>query len=165
MNKAAYFIVVLLALCLVSGCGTVPKQFKAEVSDIKSRVDILETRVEGVETKTSDVERMASEQARAIEDMKAKPVETNISIKHRSGRKSKESIKDIQTCLKNAGFYSGKIDGVKGKQTRKAIREFQEANGLKADGVVGPKTWDSLSKYMSGAGPAATGTEEGASTK
>ena len=164
MKKAAYLIVVLLALCLVSGCSSVPKQFKAEVSDIKTRVDTLETRVEGVETKTADVERMSSDQARAIDDLKSKPVAgTNFSVKNRSGGKS--NVRDIQTCLKNAGFYNGKIDGVKGKQTRKAIREFQESNGLKADGVVGPKTWDALSKYMSGAGPAATGTEEGASTK
>ena len=165
MKKVSYFIIAFLSLCLISGCGTVPKKFKAEVSDIKSRVDTLETRVEGVETKTSDVERMSSEQARTIEDMKSRPVSTNISIKSRSGVKSNESVKDIQTCLKNAGFYSGKIDGIKGKQTRKAIKEFQESNGLKADGVAGPKTWDALSKYMSGAGPAATGTEEGASTK
>ena len=85
MKKAAYLMVALLALCLISGCETVPKKFKAEVSDIKSRVDTLETRVEGVETKTADVERMSSEQARAIEDLKAKPIETNVSIKHRSG--------------------------------------------------------------------------------
>jgi len=165
MKKFAYLAVVLLALCLVSGCSSVPKQFKAEVSDIKSRVDTLETRVEGVETKAADVERMSSEQARAIEDMKSKPAATNVSIKHRSGSRSKESVRDTQTCLKNAGFYNGKIDGVKGRQTRKAIKDFQEANGLKADGVVGPKTWDALSKYMSGAGPAAAGIEEGASTK
>ena len=108
---------------------------------------------------------MSSEQAKAIEDMKSKPVGTNVSIKHRSGSKSKESIKDIQASLKNAGFYNGKIDGIKGRQTRKAIRDFQEANGLKADGVAGPKTREALSKYTSGAGPADAGTEEGASTK
>ncbi|MCX5680435.1 MAG: hypothetical protein NTZ95_07320 [Candidatus Omnitrophica bacterium] len=83
MKKATYFIVALLTVCLVSGCGTVPKKFKAEVSDIKTRVDILETRVEGVETKTADVERLSSEQARAIEDMKSKPIGTNVSVKHR----------------------------------------------------------------------------------
>jgi N-acetylmuramoyl-L-alanine amidase len=108
---------------------------------------------------------MSSEQARAIEDMKSKPAAgTNFGIKSRSGTKSKESVRDIQTCLKNAGFYNGKIDGVKGRQTKRAIKDFQEANSLKADGVVGPKTWDALSKYMSGAG-AAAGIEEGASTK
>ena len=51
------------------------------------------------------------------------------------------------------------------KNGPKAYKEFQEANGLKADGVVGSKTWDSLAKYMTGAGSAAAGAEEGASTK
>jgi murein L,D-transpeptidase YcbB/YkuD len=165
MNRYASFVTAVIVLCVISGCGTVPKQFKAEVSDIKSRVDTLETRVEGVEAKTSDVERMSSEQARAIEDMKSRGAVTNVGIKYRSGGKSKERTKDIQTCLKNAGFYSGKIDGIKGRQTRKAITEFQSANGLKADGVVGPKTWDALSRYMADSVSAATGTEEGALAK
>jgi len=167
MKKAAYLVIVLLALCLISGCGTVPKKFQSEVSDIKTRVDTLEMRVEGVETKTADVERMSSEQARAIEDMKSRPVSgTNVTIKNRSASKSQASVRDIQTCLKNAGFYSGKIDGVKGRQTRKAIRDFQEANSLKVDGVVGPKTWNVLSGYTSAvAGQGYNYAEEGASTK
>jgi peptidoglycan hydrolase-like protein with peptidoglycan-binding domain len=32
--------------------------------------------------------------------------------------------------------------------TRKAIEEFQKANGLEVDGKVGPKTWRVLSKYL-----------------
>lgn len=165
MKKAIYLITALLVVCIVSGCSSVPKKFKAEVSDIKTRVDTLETRVEGVETKAADAERMSSDAARAIEEMKSRPAAgTNVGIKPRhSASKSKETVRDIQACLKNAGFYDGKIDGVKGKQTKKAIKNFQEANGLQADGVVGPKTWDVLSRYMSGA--AASGTEEGAPIK
>ena len=66
--------------------------------------------------------------------------------------------KDIQTALKNAGFYNGKIDGSKGRSTKKAIKEFQKANGLRADGVVGKKTWELLGKYAEGSAR----TEEGA---
>ncbi|MBN1526450.1 MAG: peptidoglycan-binding protein, partial [Candidatus Omnitrophica bacterium] len=74
---------------------------------------------------------------------------TNISIKSRPGKGS-ERIKDIQACLKSAGYYSGSIDGVKGPMTKKAIKEFQRANGLEADGIVGKRTWEILSKYQSG---------------
>ena len=49
--------------------------------------------------------------------------------------------KEIQTAVKNAGFYAGAIDGKIGPKTRSAIEEFQKAKGLKADGVVGKKTW------------------------
>lgn len=56
--------------------------------------------------------------------------------------------KDIQTALKNAGFYTGSIDGKIGPKTKSAIMEFQKAKALKADGKVGPKTWAELEKYL-----------------
>ena len=57
---------------------------------------------------------------------------------------------EIQTALKNAGLYNGKIDGKIGPASRKAIETFQQNNGLKADGKVGPKTWALLEPYLSG---------------
>jgi hypothetical protein len=39
------------------------------------------------------------------------------------------------------------VTGVFGKITRAAVREFQEANGLKADGAIGTATWQSLLRY------------------
>ena len=56
---------------------------------------------------------------------------------------------EIQTALKNAGFYAGNIDGKIGPKSKKAIEDFQSANGLKADGKVGAKTWEALSKHLS----------------
>lgn len=55
---------------------------------------------------------------------------------------------EIQTALKNASFYTGEVDGKLGSKTKKAIAEFQKANGLTADGKVGPKTWSALSKSL-----------------
>jgi peptidoglycan hydrolase-like protein with peptidoglycan-binding domain len=60
----------------------------------------------------------------------------------------KPTVNEIQTALKNAGFYSGTIDGKIGPNTKKAITEFQKSQGLVADGKVGPKTWDLLNKYL-----------------
>ena len=59
-----------------------------------------------------------------------------------------DRAKDIQTALKNAGFYIGAIDGKIGPNSKKAIMEFQAAKGLKVDGKVGPKTWAELEKYL-----------------
>ncbi|MDD5281255.1 MAG: peptidoglycan-binding domain-containing protein [Candidatus Omnitrophica bacterium] len=56
---------------------------------------------------------------------------------------------EIQTALKNAGFYSGNIDGKIGPKSKKAIEDFQSANGLKVDGKVGAKTWEVLGRYLS----------------
>jgi len=60
----------------------------------------------------------------------------------------KPSIQQIQTALKNAGFYTGNIDGKSGSLTKKAIEEFQQANNLKVDGKVGPNTWGILSQHL-----------------
>lgn len=35
-------------------------------------------------------------------------------------------------------------DGIFGVLTEEAVKEFQKANGLTADGIVGPKTWAAL---------------------
>ena len=50
------------------------------------------------------------------------------------------AVKTLQTALKEQGYYSGKIDGVFGKMTLGAVREFQRKNGLVADGIAGPLT-------------------------
>lgn len=60
----------------------------------------------------------------------------------------KLSAKQIQTALKNAGYYTGAIDGKIGRKTRAAIKKFQAANGLKADGVVGKKTSEALKAHL-----------------
>lgn len=167
-KNSIYLVLAILTVFIISGCETVPKKFKEEVSGIKSRVETLESKVETVEAKQADVERSASEQTQAIEELKesarAKIARTNISVKSR-GKYSKEWVRDIQTCLKNAGFYNGKIDGVKGKKTRRAIREFQKANGLSPDGTVGKKTWELLSKYSSGGAAQSSGSTEEGPTK
>lgn len=64
-----------------------------------------------------------------------------------SAEKEKNN-KDIQKALKNAGLYTGPVDGKIGPKTKKAIEEFQNSKGLKADGKVGPKTWAELEKYL-----------------
>jgi murein L,D-transpeptidase YcbB/YkuD len=54
----------------------------------------------------------------------------------------------IQRALKAAGVYTGPIDGKIGTGTKEAIVEFQKSHGLKADGVLGKKTWEELKTYL-----------------
>ena len=144
-NMCVILSCMLLGTIALSGCGTVPKKFKEEVSGIRTRVDTLESRVEGVEGRQTDLERMAQEEA-------ARRVKSNIGTRTKTrSPAAKAEIREIQTLLKNAGYYTGRIDGVKGRVTRKSIREFQRANGLSADGIVGPKTLEALSRYTTSA--------------
>ena len=50
------------------------------------------------------------------------------------------TVKQIQTKLKSWGYYSGSVDGVYGSATEKAVRAFQQKNGLTVDGKAGPQT-------------------------
>ncbi len=54
----------------------------------------------------------------------------------------------VQTALKNAGLYTGPIDGKIGPLSQKAIQVFQKERGLEPDGKVGLKTWAILKKYL-----------------
>jgi len=65
-----------------------------------------------------------------------------------AGAAVQDRTRDIQTALKNAGFYTGALDGKAGPKTKKAIMEFQKAKGLKVDGKVGSKTWAEMEKYL-----------------
>lgn len=53
-------------------------------------------------------------------------------------------VKQIQTKLKNWGYYNGNIDGIFGSKTLVAVKKFQKKNGLTVDGIVGEKTLQAL---------------------
>lgn len=53
-------------------------------------------------------------------------------------------VTEIQTVLKQKGYYSGNIDGIFGVNTKNAVINFQKDSGLKADGIVGEKTLAAL---------------------
>ncbi|NLN48878.1 MAG: peptidoglycan-binding protein [Clostridiales bacterium] len=55
-----------------------------------------------------------------------------------------EDVKEIQTALKNLGFYDGIIDGLFGPMTEESIKAFQTSIGLSVDGIVGDKTKDAF---------------------
>ena len=55
-----------------------------------------------------------------------------------------EYVLHWQKFLNLSGFPCGFEDGIYGNRTEKAVKQWQMANGLIADGIIGPKTWAAL---------------------
>jgi hypothetical protein len=54
------------------------------------------------------------------------------------------AVRTLQEKLKANGFDPGAADGDFGPKTEAALKAFQRAKGLEADGVAGPRTWAAL---------------------
>ncbi len=78
-----------------------------------------------------------------------------------SGRKSKAPklstlmlrpgrlrIQRFQMALKNGGFYNGRVNGLLGITTRRALLKFQKQNGLPQNGKTSASTWTKLQPYL-----------------
>ncbi|MBR2854107.1 MAG: peptidoglycan-binding protein [Clostridia bacterium] len=73
---------------------------------------------------------------------KATPTPTPTVLK--TGTKGTK-VKELQNKLIQLGYLTGKADGVYGAKTAEAVKAFQKANKLTADGVAGTKTLSKLS--------------------
>ncbi len=60
-----------------------------------------------------------------------------------------DEVKQIQTKLKNWGYYNGSVDGIYGSGTLAAVKSFQRKNGLTVDGIAGTKTLQAMGIFNS----------------
>ena len=72
-----------------------------------------------------------------------------------------DTVSEIQTRLKNWGYYSGTVDGLYGSRTEAAVRWFQQKNGLSVDGQVGDQTLAALGISPSGGGGGSGASQSG----
>jgi len=59
-------------------------------------------------------------------------------------RATKEQIEQAQRMLKEKGYYKGEATGKLDKDTRDAIKKFQEANGVKQTGTLNAETLEKM---------------------
>jgi N-acetylmuramoyl-L-alanine amidase len=66
-----------------------------------------------------------------------------------------DDVSTLQTRLGRLGFDCGRVDGIFGTLTARALEDFQRNCGLNADGVCGPKTARALdvNSARTGSGP------------
>jgi len=117
---------------------------------------------EAIKTITKDPEVDPNTKKKAIQQIK-KTVESHKQKRTRIasntiGSGSRESVKQFQKKLEELGYSLPRfgVDGDYGGETVQAVREFQANNGLKVDGIVGPKTWAAMTS-KGAKGPGATG--------
>ena len=145
-------LLIISIMLVLSGCSTFGKKSSQPPVD---------------EKQLSQMQQQLQEKDLEIKDLKSKVDEMNAEIEKKSTvfvsnpSEKAETVglnptvirvaattQEVQTALKNAGFYNGVIDGKIGERTKKAIRDFQLANQLKGDGVIGQKTWLKLKSYL-----------------
>lgn len=61
-----------------------------------------------------------------------------------------EEVRRVQELLRRNGHDPGPIDGIFGPRTEAAVKSFQSARRLTADGIVGPITWRALTQFGTG---------------
>lgn len=66
-----------------------------------------------------------------------------------------DDVGELQRRLSRLGFHTGRVDGIFGPDTHRAVREFQRNCGVADDGVCGVETVRTLVRYgrQTGDGP------------
>jgi murein L,D-transpeptidase YcbB/YkuD len=144
LQRIFVFLFTALVLAAVSGCATTRKSSDLEMQGLKNQMQGLESEVQ---QKDREIGSLREALSRVTEEKAALRRQAG-DIQESSEVKSRPSMKQIQTALKNAGFDPGPIDGRKGKQTKEAVKAFQKANNLAVDGKVGKQTWILLGQYL-----------------
>lgn len=56
------------------------------------------------------------------------------------------SVEELHKALKKKGYSLAEKENSYGSQTREAVKIFQKAKGLEADGIAGKNTWEALNE-------------------
>ena len=93
--------------------------------------------------------------ARSLEEARFKLGDRVLSFNSSSLMRG-DDVSNLQDRLIEMGFNCGKVDGIYGANTERAVKEFQKSVGIAADGKCGPATLISLMrlvKTVSGGAP------------
>ncbi|MBN1794024.1 MAG: peptidoglycan-binding protein [Candidatus Omnitrophica bacterium] len=158
LNFLLLCVFFLMLILVLGGCATASKSDMADlqVQQLRTRVGSLESQLERKNAEVGYLSERLDDTQDELERTRlelAKEKEKKVLF---FNNKTSQNVKNenpkptpvqIQKALQKAKFYEGPIDGKIGKNTQKAIMDFQRANNLKSDGIVGKETWTKLSSY------------------
>ena len=137
-KKLKWLGLAVMGIFVLSGCAMMNKNDALSNQGLRNKVTALEAQLK---EKDDEINSLKETSVKSSED-----VSVNVS---KVGEDNQQiDPKQIQTALKNAGYYQGTVDGRMGKKTRRAVRGFQKANKLPVDGHVGKNTWIVLKEYL-----------------
>lgn len=61
-----------------------------------------------------------------------------------SQQASSEMVRSVQQTLSEQGYDAGPVDGIMGPQTKEALEEFQQAQGLEASGELNEESLSAM---------------------
>ena len=139
MAKRVWWVgLAAIGIFVLSGCTTISRNDELLNQVLRNKISALETQLKEKDDEISSLKETSVKSSEGFDAGVSKTGEANLQV----------DPKQIQTALKNAGYYQGTVDGKLGKKTRRAVRDFQKANNLHADGRVGEKTWAILKDYL-----------------
>ena len=150
------FSLGIMLILGLTGCATT--QSKGQYEQLQGRVTELEKKIEEKDAEIVDLQYEIKDISGKIDSggNTAAPAadayqQADVPLNQPSGGRDIIRVnvppEAVQAALKNAGLYAGKIDGKVGAGTKTAIIEFQKTHGLKADGILGRRTWEELKVY------------------
>ena len=144
------FSIFCIFVASLTGCATARKQNDLQVQGLRNQISVLEAQLEAKDEEINSLKGSLTQSAPGQEAQEVLTVSKKYASKKKviGEVKSRPKVRQVQVALKNAGFEPGVIDGQMGRQTREAIKAFQNANNLLADGKVGKKTWSLLREYL-----------------
>ena len=90
--------------------------------------------------------------------------QVQVAAATQSGADDKALVQDVQRRLNELGYNAGPADGVAGRGTRSAIREYQQVAGLGVDGQPSMALLDHMNSGRRGGKPG-TGREYDGATE
>lgn len=136
VKRLVIFSFMFVLMVSLSGCVTTIKKTDEQLESLKNQVSSLESQLQSKEEEINNLRCALSK------------TEETQSIIRKCDITGRPNTRQIQTALLNAGYDPGAVDGKMGKKTKDAIKSFQSANNLVADGKAGSKTWALLKECL-----------------